>query len=125
MVRDMPKGRARAKAFLRSASDFFWPPGSLISGARGMGSGPFSAEDFARLRFISDRMCDRCGVALDYTTGDETRCVACLARPPRWDRARAALVDDDTSRRPVLDLKRAGWRRRLARRLEGRFWWTH
>lgn len=106
----MPKGQARAKAFLRSASDFFWPPRSLISGARGMGSGPLSPEDFARLRFITEPLCDRCGIPLDYRTGDETWCVACLARPPRWDRARAALVYDDTSRRPVLDLKRAGRR---------------
>jgi len=26
----MPKGRTRAKAFLRSAGDFFWPPRSLL-----------------------------------------------------------------------------------------------
>jgi predicted amidophosphoribosyltransferase len=101
---------ARAKAFLRSAGDFFWPPRSIVSGARGMGSGPLSPEDFARLRFISDPLCDRCGVPLDYRTGDETWCVVCLARPPRWDRARAALIYDETSRRPVLDLKRAGRR---------------
>lgn len=106
----MPKRRAGAKAFLRQGADFFWPPRSLISGARGMGSGPLSPEDFARLRFISDPLCDRCGVPLDYRTGDETWCVVCLARPPRWDRARAALIYDDQSRRPVLDLKRAGRR---------------
>ena len=106
----MPKGRAGAKAFLRSAGDFFWPPRWLISGARGMGRGPLSPEDFARLRFISDPLCERCGVPLDYRTGDETWCVVCLARPPRWDRARAALIYDETSRRPVLDLKRAGRR---------------
>jgi ComF family protein len=106
----MPKGRAGAKAFLRSAGDFLWPPRSLISGARGMGHGPLSAEDFARLRFISDPLCDLCGVPLDYRTGDETWCVVCLARPPRWDRARAALIYDETARRPVLDLKRAGRR---------------
>jgi predicted amidophosphoribosyltransferase len=64
-----------------------------------MGSGPLSPEDFAQLRFISDPMCDRCGVPLDYRTGDETGCVACLARPPRWDWARAALICDETSRR--------------------------
>jgi ComF family protein len=110
MDRDMPKRRGGAKAFLRQGADFFWPPRSLISGARGMGSGPLSPEDFARLRFISDPLCDRCGVPLDYRTGDETWCVVCLARPPRWDRARAALVYDDQSRRPVLDLKRAGRR---------------
>ena len=110
MARDMPKGDARAKAFLRSAGDFFWPPRSLISGARGMGSGPLSPADFAQLRFISDPLCDRCGAPLDYRTGDETWCVICLARPPRWDRARAALIYDETARRPVLDLKRAGRR---------------
>ena len=59
-----------------------------------MGRGPLSPEDFARLRFISDSLCDRCGVPLDCRTGDETWCVVCLARPPRWDRARAALIDD-------------------------------
>jgi len=106
----MPKGRAGAKAFLRSTGDFFWPPRSLISGTRGMGHGPVSPEDFARLRFISDPLCDRCGVPLDYRTGDETWCAVCLARPPRWDRVRAALVYDETARRPVLDLKRAGRR---------------
>jgi len=49
----MPKGRAAAKAFLRSAGDFLWPP--------------------------------------------------------RRDRARAALIHDETARRPVPGLKRAGW----------------
>lgn len=34
--------------------------------------------------------------------------------PPRWDRARAAFVYDDASRRPVLDLKRSGRRDGLA-----------
>lgn len=106
----MPTSNARAKAILRSVGDFFWPPRSLISGARGVGSGPLSPEDFARLRFISDPLCDRCGVPLAYRTGDETSCTVCIARPPRSDRARAALIYDDISRRPVLDLKRAGRR---------------
>ena len=106
----MPTGRARAKAILRAMGDFFWPTRSLISGARGMDSGPLSPEDFARLKFIADPLCDRCGVPLDYRTGDETWCTVCIARPPRWERARAALVYDDVSRRPVLDLKRAGRR---------------
>ncbi|MFN7055292.1 ComF family protein, partial [Hyphomonas sp.] len=40
-------------------------------------------------------------------------CAACTARPPRWDRARAALEYDDVSRIPVLDLKHAGRRDHL------------
>lgn len=114
MTGDMPTGRAGAKAFFRGVSDFIWPPRSLVSGERGTGRGPLSPAEFTKLRFISDPLCDRCGVPLDYRTGDETWCVACLARPPRWDRARAALVYDDVSRRPVLDLKRSGRRDGLA-----------
>ncbi|MFN4226003.1 MAG: ComF family protein [Hyphomonas sp.] len=110
MTADMPSRGAGAKAFFRSLADFIWPPRSLVSGARGIGRGPLSPEDFARLRFISGPLCDRCGVPLDYRTGDETWCPACLARPPRWGRARAALVYDEVSRRPVLDLKRSGRR---------------
>jgi ComF family protein len=78
-----------------------------------MGRGPLSPEDFVRLRFVSDPLCDRCGVPLDYRTGSENWCVVCLARPPGWDRARAALIYGETSRRPVLDLKRAGRRNGL------------
>ncbi|MFN7180559.1 ComF family protein [Hyphomonas sp.] len=114
MTGDMPSGGAGAKAFFRGVSDFIWPPRSLVSGERGTGRGPLSPAEFAQLRFISDPLCDRCGIPLDYRTGDETWCVACLARPPRWDRARAALVYDDVSRRPVLDLKRSGRRDGLA-----------
>jgi ComF family protein len=114
MTGDMPSGGAGAKAFFRSVSDFIWPPRSLVSGERGAGRGPLSPAEFAQLRFISDPLCDRCGIPLDYRTGDETWCVACLARPPRWERARAALVYDDVSRRPVLDLKRSGRRDGLA-----------
>lgn len=110
----MPKRRAGAKAFFRSAGDFFWSLRSLISGERGLGHGPLPPEDVARLHFISDPICDRCGVPLDFRTGDETWCVVCLARPPRWDRPRAARVQDKIARRPVLDLKRAGRRDGLA-----------
>ena len=99
-----------AKAFLRRSRDFLWPPRSLIGGVRGPGLAPLSAEDFRSLTFITEPVCNRCGLPQEYGAGTETVCAACTARPPRWDRARAALVYDDLSRRPVLDLKRAGRR---------------
>jgi ComF family protein len=110
MASGMPKAPGWAKAILRGAADAIWPPHSLMGPGRGAGQGPLSPEDFRRLRFISDPLCDRCGVPLDYQIGEETWCPSCIARPPRWDRARAALVYDDVSRKPVLDLKRAGRR---------------
>ena len=67
-------------------------------------------DEFTKIRFISDPVCHRCGVPQDYDAGPEAECAACIARPPRWGRARAAFVYDDVSRRPVLDLKRAGRR---------------
>jgi len=99
-----------AKAFLRRSRDFLWPPRSLISGARTAGEAPLSPEDFRSLTFITDPVCNLCGLPQDYDAGAETVCAACTAKPPRWGRARAALVYDDLSRRPVLDLKRAGRR---------------
>ncbi len=77
-------------------------------------SGALSPEEFAALHFITGTLCFRCGVPLG---GDDTllgadgpSCAACLVHPPRFARARAALVYDEAARRPVLDLKRAGRR---------------
>lgn len=47
---------------------------------------------------------------MELDLGPEAQCAACIARPPRWDRARAALIYDAASRRIVLDLKRSGRR---------------
>lgn len=106
----MKAGRRRAKSLFRQTRDFLWPPRSLISGDRGEGAGPLRPEEFTKIRFITDPVCNRCGVPQDYDAGPEAECPACMARPPRWGRARAAFVYDEVSRRPVLDLKRAGRR---------------
>lgn len=107
---DMKAERRAAKGLFRKGRDFLWPPRSLVSGERGQGQGPLSPDEFRQIRFITDPVCNRCGVPQDFDVGPETECPACMARPPRWNRARAALVYDDLSRRPVLDLKRSGRR---------------
>lgn len=99
-----------AKALFRRARDFIWPSRSLLSGAIGEAAGPLSPAEFASLHLLSDPVCNRCGVPVDFDVGPETECPACIARPPRWRRARAAFVYDDTSRSLVLDIKRAGRR---------------
>ena len=110
MAGDMNVDGRAAKGLFRRSRDFLWPPRSLISGQRGEGKGPLSPQEFLQISFISAPACHRCGVPLDYDIGPETECPACIARPSRWDRARAALVYDEASRRPVLDLKRSGRR---------------
>lgn len=106
----MDQPRHMAKGLLRNAADFLWPPRSLVSGQRGSGKGPLSPSEFASIRFLSGPVCETCGTPMQLDLGSGAQCAPCIARPPRWDRARAALVYDDASRRIVLDLKRSGRR---------------
>ncbi|HET6194504.1 MAG TPA: ComF family protein, partial [Acetobacteraceae bacterium] len=55
--------------------------------------------------FISAPHCARCGTPFAEEAGDAILCGACLRRPPRFRKARAALVYDDRSRRLVLPFK--------------------
>jgi ComF family protein len=55
--------------------------------------------------FIAAPHCSRCGTPFAEPIGDEAQCGACLRRPPRFRKARAALVYDDKSRRLVLPFK--------------------
>lgn len=101
--------RLAARGLDRAAS-LLWPSRSLLSHARGAGAGMLPPEDWVRLTFLVEPLCQRCGLPLDIDLGEPETCAACLARPPAWGRARAALAYDDASRRIVLDLKRAGRR---------------
>ena len=114
MARDMEQGPGRSKAFLRNAADFLWPPRSLVSRERGLGKGPLAPHEFGQIHFLGGAVCDRCGTPLGAEVGEGAVCAACIARPPRWDRARAAFVYEAASRRLVLDLKRSGRRDGLA-----------
>ena len=100
----------RAKGFLRAGAEFVWPSRSLVSGERSGIAGALSPDEWAALTFLGRVVCQRCGLPQDLDLGEETLCAACLARPPHWRRARAALVYDEASRRPILELKHAGRR---------------
>jgi ComF family protein len=55
--------------------------------------------------FVAPPHCARCAYPFAEDLGEGTLCGGCLARPPRYRRARAALVYDDKSRRLVLPFK--------------------
>lgn len=118
-----PPGLAKATRRLRAGAGLgntrrlagrlttlLWPSRPLISDARGAGAGLLPAEDWVRLTFLGPPQCDSCGLPLQIDLGEAETCAACIAKPPAWARARAALAYDDASRRIVLDLKRAGRR---------------
>lgn len=99
---------AATKHRLSQLADALWPGRSLVSGLPARGA--LSPADFSALTFITGALCNRCGRPMELDLGDDADCGACLTRPPKWRRARAALVYDDVSRIPILALKRAGRR---------------
>lgn len=104
----MQQMTAAAKQAFARMVDALWPGRSLVSGLPARGA--LSAEDFAALTFITGTICLSCGLPLELDLGPEANCAACQARPPKWHKARAALVYNDVSRIPILALKRAGRR---------------
>lgn len=104
----MHKITASAKQTAARLTDALWPGRSLVSGEPARGA--LSAEDFAALNFITGAVCRTCGQPHEVDLGEGVDCAACIARPPPWATARAALVYDDVSRIPILALKRAGRR---------------
>jgi ComF family protein len=59
------------------------------------------------LNFLDGPACAQCGLPFEIDPGGETLCVACLAHPPAFDKARAIMRYDEASRKPILALKHA------------------
>lgn len=60
------------------------------------------------MRFLGPPWCSACALPFAFDQPAETRCADCLAKPPRHDGIRAAVVYDDISRQVVLKLKYGG-----------------
>ena len=63
----------------------------------------FCSACWSKLEFLGPGGCMRCGLPLQAT--DSETCGACLAKPPRLDRIRAAVSYDDISRSIAIRLK--------------------
>jgi ComF family protein len=59
------------------------------------------------LRFLSAPQCAQCGLPFPHALGEGVKCAACIAHPPPFKIARAALAYDDASRDLVLGFKHA------------------
>jgi len=101
--------RIAGKAFGLLA-DLVWPPRSLLSDAIVDAPGHIEPDLWRTLAFLTPPWCARCGLPFETPEPEGTVCPACAAAPPVYDCARAALAYDDSARRLVLDLKRAGRR---------------
>src|SRR5260370_11174415 len=76
--------------------------------------GAWCAACWQGFSFIAPPYCARCAAPFAEDLGEGALCGACLARAPRYRRARAVLVYDTRSRRLVLPFKH-GDRTDLAR----------
>lgn len=89
--------------FLRHLLDFALPPRCGGCGAVVDEVDSFCTGCWTLLEFLGQGGCERCGMPLQATEADT--CGACLARPPRLDRIRAAVAYGDISRSIAMRLK--------------------
>jgi ComF family protein len=81
---------------IRWALDFALPPRCAGCGVIVSDVHSFCPECWKQIDFLGESGCKACGIPLAPTDADT--CAACLARPPRIARSRAAVAYDDLSR---------------------------
>ena len=62
---------------------------------------------WSAIRFLSAPHCVQCGIPFPHELGAGVKCAACIARPPVFSMARAAVAYDDASRDLILGFKHA------------------
>lgn len=101
--KDAMQLKSGASRLFHSVLDFALPPrcGGCVAIVGEVDS--FCADCWRKLEFLGSGGCSRCGLPLRAT--DAEICAACLAKPPRLDRIRAAVAYDDISRSIAMRLK--------------------
>ncbi len=92
---------------LRRALDLLMPPQCPVTGERVVAPALLSPAGWAALHFIETPYCRRCGVPFAADYGEGVECPSCIAEPPVFDRACAAVVYDDASHKLVVGFKHA------------------
>lgn len=106
--RDLARGVvAFARRAPRRLLDLLLPPTCPVTGERVQAPGLLSASGWARLSFIDDPVCARCCAPFAHDYGDGAECAACIAAPPAFERARAAIAYDETAHALVTAFKYA------------------
>lgn len=97
----------RVRALLRALLDALLPPRCLSCGREAQEPASLCSTCWNGLTFISRPHCLCCRLPFEIAAGEEALCGACLRERPTYDRARAALVYDEASRRLLLPFKHA------------------
>lgn len=92
---------------IRMILDALAPPACPITGEPVADPGLLSASAWAELQFIDDPVCARCGAPFAHEIGEGAVCARCIAEPPDFDSARAAVIYDDQSHKLIVPFKHA------------------
>jgi len=93
------------RRFCAGVLDLLLPPRCLGCGITVPAPGTLCVACWRSITFLGAPCCACCGYPFDFDPGTGGLCAACLAHPPVFDRARAAMRYDDASRSLVLALK--------------------
>ncbi len=93
------------KALLARALDLAMPPHCPVTRQEVACFGALAPAAWAAAHFIDEPCCPRCGVPFAADYGAEVECPSCIAAPPDFDCARAALVYDDASHKVIVGFK--------------------
>lgn len=106
MLTRLPLGLSQACARAgRTVLDAVLPPLCLGCNEIVGEPGGLCAACWQDFSFVSAPHCACCGTPFEEDLGAEALCAGCLARRPHYNRARAALIYDDQSRRLILPFK--------------------
>jgi ComF family protein len=97
--------RSWLRAVAVTAVDAVLPPRCLACGVIVEAQGRLCLACWTPVRFLGKPCCAVCGEPFAYLQEDSERCLACLAEPPVYDRARAVFAYDDHTRKLILAFK--------------------
>jgi ComF family protein len=95
--------RVMLRSAARWALDFALPPRCAGCGTTVSEVHSFCPDCWKKMEFLGHSGCATCGMPLEAT--EQKTCAACLARPPRIARTRAAVAYDELSRSLAIRLK--------------------
>jgi ComF family protein len=87
--------------------DFLFPPLCLQCREHVGEAGGLCARCWSAICFIEGPSCATCGLPFDMPVIEETKCAACHADPPGFDKARAIMRYDEASKGAILAFKHA------------------
>lgn len=93
-----------ARRLIGSALDLVLPPTCLACAAQLDQPGRLCAACWGDIRFLGEPCCACCGHPFELA-GTAGLCAGCLARPPRFDRARAVAAYGGAMRQMILAFK--------------------